>query len=116
MCSWAVSAVADYYNQTGTPIFGCTMCSKCDVRWNAKYSQRFSIFNGVKQGSISSPILWSCYINKLILKLRALKIGCQIGGEFLGILVYADDIFLLSASQMGPVSYTHLTLPTKRIV
>ena len=103
-CSWAVSAVAYYYNQAGTPIFGCTMdiskafdmCEwvslfhdlqkrkispiflrilltvyseqRCDVRWNTKYSQRFLIFNGVKQGSISSPILWSCYINKFILK------------------------------------------------
>ena len=137
MCSWAVSAVAEYYNQAGTPIFGCTMdiskafdmcewsslfedlrqrkvssiflrillfvyCEqRCDVRWNNKYSNRFPISNGVKQGSVSSPILWSCYINKLILQLRSLKIGCRIGGQYLGIVVYADDIFLLSASQMG---------------
>ena len=137
MCSWAVSAVVNYYNQAGTPVYGCTMdiskafdmcewCTlfndlrerkvapiflrillfmyseqKCDVRWNSSYSHRFPISNGVRQGTVSSPILWSCYINKLILKLRSLKIGCKIGEEYYGILVYADDIFLLSANQPG---------------
>ena len=33
--------------------------------------------------------------------LRNFGIGCRIGSEFFGIFVYADDIFLLSASRPG---------------
>ena len=73
----------------------------CDVRWNGSYSHRFSISNGVRQGSVSSPILFSCYIDRLIKILRKSNIGCRIGDEYLGVFVFADDIFLLAASRPG---------------
>ena len=73
----------------------------CDVKWNNSYSHRFSISNGVRQGAISSPLLFNCYMNKLIIKLKSLRIGCTIGGIYCGILIYCDDIFLLSASRTG---------------
>ena len=34
-------------------------------------------------------------------RLRNIGIGCRIGGRFVGIVTYADDLFLLSASRMG---------------
>ena len=34
----------------------------------------------------------------------------------LGIPFYDGELLLLAAERFGPVSYTHLTLPTKRIV
>mgnify|MGYP003326992013 CR=1 FL=1 len=73
----------------------------CDVRCNGKFSNRFPISNGVHQGSVASPILFSCYVDKLIKKLRASNIGCRIADEYFGIFVYADDIFLLAASRPG---------------
>ena len=73
----------------------------CDVRWNGSYSHRFSISNGVRQGSVSSPILFSCYIDRLIKILRKSNIGCRIGEEYFGVFVFADDIFLLAASRPG---------------
>ena len=48
-------------------------------------STRFSITNGTRQGSVLSPTLFSVYLDDLLKLLR----------------------------QKGPVSYTHLTLPTK---
>ena len=73
----------------------------CDVRWNHKYSHRFPISNGVRQGAVSSPLLFSLYIDKLVKELRQMGIGCRIGGYFMGIVTYADDIFLLCPSRIG---------------
>ena len=55
----------------------------------------------MRQGAISSPILFSVYLNGLIVKLRASGFGCYIGTLFMGCLGYADDILLLSASRAG---------------
>jgi len=73
----------------------------CSVRWGSKYSNTFSVNNGVRQGAVSSPILFCVYMNNLINLLRSTSIGCQINGIYLGIWVYADDIILLSPSRSG---------------
>ena len=73
----------------------------CDVRWNGKFSHRFPVSNGVRQGAVSSPILFCIYVDNLIKELRRKKIGCKIGGHYFGVAIYADDIFLLSASRNG---------------
>ena len=72
-----------------------------DVRWNGKYSERFSVSNGIRQGGISSPIFWNLYLDRLIKRIRRLGFGCHVEGVFLGIFVYADDIFLLCPSRPG---------------
>ena len=74
---------------------------RCDVRWNGKFSHRFPVSNGCRQGSVVSPIFFSVYIDKLIKLLRRLSIGCTIAGVYYGILVYADDICLLCPSREG---------------
>ena len=40
-------------------------------------------------------------MDKLIALLRSSKLGCSIGNLYFGIMVYADDIILLSPSRMG---------------
>ena len=74
---------------------------ECDVKWAGKLSSRFSVCNGVRQGAVSSAILFSVYINELFIILRKAGLGCHINGIFLGCMGYADDIFLLSASRSG---------------
>ena len=69
---------------------------KCDVKWAGKYSSSFSVSNGVRQGAISSAILFSVYIDELFVILRNAGFGCHINGLFLGCFGYADDIFLIS--------------------
>ena len=57
--------------------------------------------NGVRQGAVSSAILFAVYIDKLIPILRSSGFGCYIHGVFLGAFIFADDIMLLSASRSG---------------
>ena len=74
---------------------------KCNVRWGNEFSNTFNVQNGVRQGAVSSPVLFCIYIDKIIKLLRCSTIGCQIQGVYMGIWVYADDIILLSPSRTG---------------
>ena len=74
---------------------------KCSVTWNGRKSFEFGVSNGVRQGAVSSPILFGLYLDKLIQMLRKSGIGCTIGKHYLGVMVYADDIILLSPSRLG---------------
>ena len=68
------------------------------VRWHNVTSQSFSMFNGVRQGGILSPYLFRFYIRSLISKVTGLNIGCNIGGYFVNLLAYADDMVLIAPS------------------
>ena len=77
------------------------MSQTAKVRWEGTVSDAFSILNGVKQGAVLSAILFCVYIDDLIKELRKNRDGCWLNGEFVGIIVYADDIVLLSPSLDG---------------
>ena len=64
-------------------------------------SQTCAISNGVKQGGVLSPILYSVYVDNLIRILRYSKIGCMYNNEYMGIFTYADDISLLCPTLSG---------------
>lgn len=66
------------------------------VRWNNFTTAPFGVSNGVKQGGVLSPILFSVYMDELIGHLMKAGYGCHIGHIFVGALVYADDIVLLA--------------------
>ena len=74
---------------------------QCDVKWAGKYSHRFSVSNGVRQGAVSSPILFSIYIDDLLKILRQSGLGCHITNVFFSCFGYADDLLLLSGSRSG---------------
>ena len=71
------------------------------VKWNGKLSEKFTIQNGVKQGAVLSAVLFCLYIDGLIKKLRKKREGCWFKNSYVGIIVYADDIVLLSPSIDG---------------
>ena len=71
------------------------------VLWDGQLSDTFTIRNGVKQGAVLSPILYCLYIDDLFKILRKRKTGCWIGGSFVGILGYADDLTPLSPTIDG---------------
>lgn len=56
---------------------------------------------GVRQGGLSSPILFNVCINELIEALSSQHVGCHINELFVNNLSYADDMMLLSASICG---------------
>ena len=67
-------------------------------RWNKTLSSSFGASNGVCQGGVLSPILFTKYIDELLTRLSRLGIGCYSGHLFAGFLGYADDIALLAPS------------------
>ena len=73
----------------------------CNVKWNSTYSTMFQVSNGVRQGAVSSPLLFSIYIDDLLVRLRQSGIGCRLDSFYYGVLGYADDLLLLSASRSG---------------
>ena len=64
------------------------------MSWNNCFSKYFSISNGVKQGGVLSPTLFSIYIDKLLLKLKESGYGCHLNEIYMGALAYADDIYI----------------------
>ena len=80
----------------------------CDVKWCGEYSHRFAVSNGVRQGAVSSAFLFSVYIDELLLILSRSRLGCHIDSVFYGAFIFADDIFLLSASRSGLQSLVNI--------
>ena len=69
------------------------------VRWDSAVSNTFTITNGTRQCSVASPTLWCVYLDSLVNELRELEIGCQVGGVFMGVVVYAHDILLMAPNR-----------------
>ena len=59
--------------------------------------------NGVKKGGVLSAILFTLYLDKLLIRLKhwTSNIGCSINGCYTGALLYADDITLSCPSIRG---------------
>lgn len=71
---------------------------KIRVRWGNATSPEYTISNGVKQGGVMSPVLFTVYLDELLLNLKSVGFGCHVGGSFSGALAYADDVCLLAPS------------------
>ena len=74
---------------------------KCNVKWEKELSDPFNVSNGVKQGGVISPLLFSIYIDNLFAALKQLGLGCHVGLTYAGAFGYADDIALISPSIYG---------------
>ena len=72
-------------------------CYAC-VRWNDSVSQSFELLCGVRQGGVLSPILFTLYVDDVILKLRAANLGCSLQNVYVGCIMYADDLVLITSS------------------
>ena len=73
-------------------------CCVAAVRWGNMLSSTFTIFAGVRQGGLLSPLLFSVYMDVLINRLRKSGLGCKLMQQYFGCILYADDILLMSHS------------------
>ena len=72
---------------------------EAQVNWNDIKSCKFKINNGVKQGGVISPLLFVIYADVLINKLILYNTGCRVGNISACVMMYADDIILLSPTR-----------------
>ena len=72
---------------------------QCQVRYSNDYSFRFNVSNGVKQGGVLSPILFTIYMDVLLERLNNSGYGCYMGHMFTGAFGYADDIIMLAPTR-----------------
>ena len=61
----------------------------------------FAVLCGVRQGGVLSPALFALYVDDLVSQLRDSGYGVHVGSLFVGCVLYADDIVLLSESCDG---------------
>lgn len=61
-------------------------------------SERFRTTTGVKQGGPLSPRLFSIYVEALIEELESTELGTEIEGIKTGVIMYADDLVVMSDS------------------
>ena len=71
---------------------------KLCVRWLGKSSDHFEVSNGVRQGGVLSPILFTIYLDGLLDSLRTSGRGCYWEDHFSGAFCYADDLTILAPS------------------
>ena len=69
------------------------------VRVNKNYTEMFDITSGVKQGDVLSPILFSMFLNDLAIGMKDLGYGVKLGNSEICILLYADDIILITPDE-----------------
>jgi hypothetical protein len=75
-----------------------------NVKWQNSLSQSFHVKNGVKQGGVISPVIFTIYMDALLTKLEAKGAGCWMDGLYVGGLAYADDVILLAPSRKGLIT------------
>ena len=66
------------------------------IKWGTQKSSFFTISNGVRQGGILSPVLFSIYMDDLSVLLSQSGIGCHIEGLCINHVFYADDLCLMA--------------------
>jgi hypothetical protein len=71
------------------------------VYWAGDCSSVFSCDNGLRQGGVASPVLFSVYFDELIKRLSESGAGCHVRHKFVGALAYADDVTLMAPSLQG---------------
>ena len=57
---------------------------ECSVRWGSEHSDFFNVSNSVKQRRVISPILFSCYIDKLFSQLDYSGLLGHVGLSYAG--------------------------------
>jgi len=71
---------------------------QCLLKWMGCVSHFFGLSAGVRRGGVLSPFLFAIYVDSLVDKVRATGVGCYFTSACVSVLLYADDILLISPS------------------
>ena len=74
------------------------------VENNGMRSRIFRTTRGVKQGGCLSPFLFAIYFNDMVTEIIELGLGVSFNNLLIDILLYADDILLVSESKTNMLS------------
>ena len=75
--------------------------SFCSININNMLTDWFDTKYGVKQGDTLSPTMFNIYINDIVPEVKSVNEGINFNGTNICILLYADDIVLLSENEEG---------------
>lgn len=80
-------------------IVGLNTVKKSCVSTNDYLTNWFNCADGVRQGDHLSPPVFSIFINDLATEVKELNKGVQMSNEKICLLLYADDIVLLTENE-----------------
>ena len=72
-----------------------------EVKIGDKRSDHFPVSSGLRQGCVLSPLLFSLYINGLVVELKRKRCGVECGGLLIPGLLFADDTSLFGEDVKG---------------
>ena len=68
------------------------------VRWNGFVSANLRVLSGFRQGGVLSPLLFNCYVDRIISQLKYAGLGCHFAICYVGCIKFADELLLISSS------------------
>ena len=71
----------------------------CEVKVGAGRSDPFEVSCGLRQGCILSPLLFSPFINSLVVRLKEAEVGVKCGSKLISMLLYADDAVIFAEDE-----------------
>ena len=77
-------------------VFNMYKLNSGKIRWNGFHSKEFKMTNGVKQGGIMSPLLFSFYLDPLLKRITNSGSGCYVGNRPGNVYGFADDLIILA--------------------
>ena len=75
--------------------------SEIQICYNNCMSNSWNIASGIRQGGVTSALLFNIYIDDILSKMKDLNIGCRMGISKVNVQAYADDLVLLSPTSSG---------------